>query len=87
MTPAGLVFTNSKTGVENLYIANKSLTKARALTNSTTRIINGTVDPKENTMIYTQQDGYGYQLEQAEMKTAKPPQIRKPPLVMFRFWN
>lgn len=44
-TTEGLVFSSSATGIDNLYLADSELKRARAITNVTTRAITGEIDP------------------------------------------
>ena len=44
MTSEGLLFISEKSGAANVYLANRQLTDARAITNVTTRIVNAELD-------------------------------------------
>lgn len=70
-TPQGIVFASNHSGVENLYLANTDFTSIRPLTNSVTRVINGTIDPKTNKMIYSELTGDGPQIKQAPIENIK----------------
>lgn len=59
MTPKGLTFLSDKTGVTNLYLANSDLSSARALTNTTTRIIDADIDATDDELLYSRLEASG----------------------------
>ena len=76
MTPFGLLFVSDKTGVPNLYIANKAFTNARAITNTQTQIVNGEVDGNRKEIIYSRStDNGGHLFFTEDKSTSNPPQI------------
>lgn len=61
-SPQGLLFLSSKTGTENLYLANANLDSARALTNTTSRVSSASLD-KESLELWTAElTGHGSRL-------------------------
>ncbi len=63
MTPQGLVFLSSKTGVANLYLADKNLKSAQPITNTATHIFNGTIDVTTNQVLASRLNSDGGHLE------------------------
>ena len=53
MTSEGLLFVSGRSGVSNLYLADKQLKDARAVTNSATRITGGDLDPHTGDLVYS----------------------------------
>jgi hypothetical protein len=53
LTREGVLFTSDKSGVANLYLANRDLSDAKAVTNTTTRIVTGDLDPSTGELIYS----------------------------------
>lgn len=62
LTSHGLLFTSSKSGVPNIYLANADLTDARAVTNTTTRTLEGDLHPLSKELFYSKQTGVGPRL-------------------------
>ncbi|MCB9072868.1 MAG: PD40 domain-containing protein [Bdellovibrionaceae bacterium] len=67
-TPKGLLFSSSQSGVENLYLVDEindssDLSKAKPLTNSLTRIMDGDINPVNGELIYSEQDADGLKLK------------------------
>lgn len=62
MTRDGLLFISDRTGVANVYLANSGLTDARALTNTTTRVMNAELDATTNELIVSRLEARGLQL-------------------------
>lgn len=58
----GVLFASQKSGVSNLYWSSLSLSGARPVTNSTTGVSTGTIDPENDELIFSQLTGNGYQL-------------------------
>jgi len=58
----GVLFTSSRNGVSNLYWSTPSLLAARPLTNSTTSVGQGTIDPDSDRLYFSQLTGSGGQL-------------------------
>ena len=52
LTKNGLLFVSDRSGVANLYLADRDLKTARAVTNATTRIMPGDLDFKTGDLIY-----------------------------------
>ncbi len=69
-TPSGIIFSSSKSGVKNLYITPPDFTAVRPLTSSLTKVLNGTVDPKSNSIIYSELTGNGQQIKEAPITDA-----------------
>jgi hypothetical protein len=65
VTSKGILFSSNKSGVENLYIVSSDFTSIKPLTNSLTRVINGTLDIKNNKIIYSELTGTGPQIKEA----------------------
>ena len=61
-TKKGLFFISDKSGAPNLYLTNKAMTQAKALTNSTTAILSGDYSPANNKLIISQLSKQGPQL-------------------------
>jgi Tol biopolymer transport system component len=59
MTARGLTFISEKSGVSNLYIADTALKSARALTNTTTRVLDATVDSSSGDLLYSRIEASG----------------------------
>lgn len=78
VTDAGLVFVSEKTGIANLYLANKNLTDAKAITNSPTKILMGTLDSKNSDIYLSQLSGTGSQIYRQKLASnaLNPPTIR-----------
>lgn len=66
ITASGIVFSSNQNGVENLYLTNKDFSSVRPLTNSLTRVVNGTIDPKTKKLIYSELTGDGPAIKQTE---------------------
>ncbi len=66
-TSQGIVFSSNKSGVENLYSVNSDLTSIRALTNTLTKTVNGTIDTKANKIIYSELTSDGPQIKEAPL--------------------
>lgn len=62
MTRDGLLFVSDRTGVANVYLANASLTDARAITNTTTRIMNAELDASTGELVASRLETSGLQL-------------------------
>lgn len=76
MTPVGLLFVSDRSGVSNLYIANKSLTEARALTNTKTQIVNAEADRQSREYLVAQSSPDGTVLFFGkDVTTANPPTV------------
>ncbi|MEQ1875231.1 MAG: hypothetical protein ABL958_01205 [Bdellovibrionia bacterium] len=76
-TDSGLVFVSEKTGIANLYLANKNLTDARAITNSPTKILMGTLDAKNSDIYLSQLSSTGSQIyrQKLAMNALNPPVV------------
>jgi hypothetical protein len=59
MTSKGLVFLSDRSGLTNLYLADANLKTARALTNTTTRVLDGIVDPQNGDILYSRLEASG----------------------------
>lgn len=59
MTKEGLIFVSERSGVANLYLADRSLKNARAITNSRTRILSSEIDASTGDLIFSQLTGDG----------------------------
>lgn len=80
MTKEGLLFVSDRSGVANLYLADAKLKKVRAVTNSTTRIMTGDLDPLTGELYYSKLVSKGPQIFRTtraswEKVPAKPPQV------------
>ncbi len=80
MTPKGLIFISDKSGIANLYLANRDLSDAQAISNATTRLMTGELDPRTDDLYYSRLDGDGpmiYLTERANWqdKNFVPPQV------------
>ena len=80
MTSRGLVFLSDKSGVSNLYLADRSLKTARALTNTTTRVLDGDIDATTGDVIYSRLEAAGaavYLISEVEQRKvpATPPTV------------
>jgi Tol biopolymer transport system component len=62
MTKEGLIFVSDRSGVANLYLADKDLTRAHAISNTTTRIVTGDIDPVTGDLYYSKLLSYGPQI-------------------------
>ncbi len=88
MTSEGLLFVSDRSGVANLYLANRELTKARAVTNGTTRIMTGELDTSTGEILYGVLESSGAQLYASSREAwskvpAEPPHVG--PLVDSQF--
>lgn len=54
LTKEGLIFVSDRSGVANIYLADKELANARALTNSETRTLTADIDPVTRDLLYTE---------------------------------
>lgn len=78
VTKRGIVFTSTNSGVENLYLTSFDFKKTQILTNSLTRIQNGTLDPDENKILYSEMTAGGALLKMAPLQDFKTlPQIQQ----------
>lgn len=59
MTSRGLTFLSDVSGVTNLYLADASLKSARALTNTTTRVLDGEIDSQTGDVFYSRLEATG----------------------------
>ncbi|MCB0412344.1 MAG: hypothetical protein KDD22_07450, partial [Bdellovibrionales bacterium] len=73
-TKKGLLFTSSKTGVRNLYLADRKLASAVPVSNTTTGVLQGDYDMQAKELWTSRFSGFGPRLY-ASQKT----QIQKPP--------
>lgn len=56
ITPHGILFSSSLSGVDNLYLSStEDFNQKKAVTNSLTRIFDGTIDPINKTLYYSEQ--------------------------------
>lgn len=88
MTKAGLIFVSDRSGVANLYQASRDLKRARAITNSTTRVMTGEIDASTHELYFSSLKSSGPQIvsvpSQAWTKTpTEPPRVG--PLVDSQF--
>ncbi len=84
MTTRGLLFMSDKTGVTNLYLADAQLKSARALTNTTTKILDGAVDATTGDVLFSRLEASGAALfaetdAESRAMPAVPPNV--PPLI------
>lgn len=80
LTQEGLIFVSTRSGVANLYLADRQLKNARAITNSRTRVINGDIDPITGDLLYSQLTGKGAVIFRSPKQSwsklpASPPQV------------
>ncbi len=68
MTSEGLLFVSDRSGVANLYLADKTLTTARAVSNTTTRLMTGDLDPVTGDLVYGKLTSYGPQIARSPRK-------------------
>lgn len=52
-TSEGLLFSSSASGIENLFLADRRLTRVRPVTNVTTRAMTGEIDPQSRELYYS----------------------------------
>jgi hypothetical protein len=62
MTKAGLIFISDRSGVANLYQSSRDYKRVRAVTNSTTRIMTGEIDPGTFDLLYSRLEAAGPQI-------------------------
>lgn len=62
MTKAGFIFVSDRSGVANLYQSSRDFKRVRAITNSTTRIMTGEIDPGNFDLLYSRLDAAGPQI-------------------------
>lgn len=78
-TPQGLVFVSEKTGVANLYLADRELRSARPLTNSLTRAVSGELDQRNGDLYFSGLTGSGFRIQLIShdqlLKPVHPPQL------------
>lgn len=68
VTPKGVVFTSNKSGVENLYLASVDFKSIKPLTNSLTKVMNGTLDLKSNKIIFSELTSNGPQIKESSLE-------------------
>ncbi|MCM2282389.1 MAG: hypothetical protein NDI61_11155 [Bdellovibrionaceae bacterium] len=79
-TSEGLLFSSSQSGVENLYLADRNLSRVRAVTNVTTRAFTGDIDPRTRELYFSRLSADGPRLHVAKKdhwleETMTPPQV------------
>jgi hypothetical protein len=67
-TPKGILLSSSSSGVENLYLLNEltdssDLSKAKVLTNSITRVMDGDINPVDGSLVFSEQTSDGIKLK------------------------
>ncbi|MES2964959.1 MAG: hypothetical protein V4760_13800, partial [Bdellovibrionota bacterium] len=77
MTRDGLMFVSDRTGIANVYLANAALTDAKAITNTTTRVMNADLDHATGEVIVSRLEAGGLRL--ITVATPKTPLV--PPTV------
>jgi Tol biopolymer transport system component len=80
LTRKGLLFVSDRSGVANLYLANAKLSDAYAVTNTTTRVMTGEIDPGTDELLYSRLTAKGSMLYASEKgdwtaSPAVPPQV------------
>ncbi len=80
MTVGGLLFVSARSGASNLYLTDPTFTHVRAVTNTSTQVMNGEIDPITGDLYYSRLQSYGPQIfvsHKAAWSTApvKPPEI------------
>jgi len=87
MTREGLLFVSDRTGVANLYLANANLKDARAVSNTTTRLLTGEIDPLNSDLIHSRLAAAGPQIHVTKKddwnRVRPPPQVG--PLVDYQW--
>ena len=76
-TKKGVLFSSSHSGVHNLYLTNPNdLSHAEPITNTTTEIINGDLDPIRHQVYFTKLTPWGRKIfVQSGYKKTNPPQL------------
>lgn len=80
LTPEGLLFVSDRSGAANLYLASSDLKRARAVTNTTTRVMTGELDPVTGDLYFSKLLSFGPQLHRSPREAWRqaataPPQI------------
>lgn len=71
-SPQGLLFVSEKNGVANIYLANRTLTSAQALSNVTTFADYPTWDPRSHQLLFSRLSDHGYQLWSLQGENGNP---------------
>ncbi len=58
-TREGILFTSSDSGVTNIYLSSADFSKIRAISNTTTSIVNADIDPLSRDLLYSELDSDG----------------------------
>ena len=61
-TPLGILFQSTQNGVPNLYLADLEFTEIRAITNTTTAVFSGSMDPQSQDLYVTKMTETGHQV-------------------------
>jgi Tol biopolymer transport system component len=79
LTPQGLVFVSDRTGAANLYLAKWDLSDARAMSNTTTRLMAGEIDPRTQELFYSKLTADGPKIfvspKESWSKAPSPPKV------------
>ena len=77
-TPKGLLVSDSRTNVRNIYLAGPGDAPPKALTNTLTHIETADFDPQREELIISEMTGTGRKLRAIPFKTYNPPAIELP---------
>lgn len=80
MTKEGLLFVSDRSGVANLYLSSRDLKTARAVTNTTTRVMTGELDAQTGDLYYSKLLSTGAVIHKTARAAwskaqARPPQV------------
>lgn len=67
VTKKGILFTNNKSGVDNLFMTDFRFSSVKALTNTKTKILNGDLDAKTNNLFISHLTSQGFSLERVKV--------------------
>ncbi len=67
VTKQGIIFTNNKSGVDNLFLTDRTFSNVKALTNTKTKVLNGELDSRTNNLYISHLSSRGFGLERVKV--------------------
>lgn len=82
-TGKGLLIANNQLGTGNLALLNPEGKSSRWISNSTTQILQGDIDPYHKEILFSELSGHGYRIRVSELKDYQPPRLSTPAQLAF----